>query len=321
MEREKHKEILIIIQHWRLYVSHTSHSTTRNTPLLPNLACNDQPRHALWLILVHQLRPSVMLKNTPTRELLFRSSWAFSQLPSLISIDDVFCLLPSDPLDKTWGEKKKTGNMRIKTRKWKKKKKCFSAFFWRRSESKKSEKKHLLNKKKVKGRNLEKLVFWTLGRVISKNEKEKRRETAWCNGCPTAEINDTWLHTDLTRSTTSRRTAMVKRLFNRARDPQRFVSFRNKVFSKKKSEEDSNDSFWTKLPSLFFFVQSFHPSKKKFKKESPNTNKYIFSRDFFKKKTPENRTEKEEKREKHNKRKKNKRTTEKWKRVRSEKKR
>ena len=104
------------------------------------------------------------------------------------------------------------------------------------------------------------------------------------------------------------------------------VSIRNKVFSKKNSEEDSNDSFWTK-PRPSFFVQSFHPSKKKFKKESPNTNKYIFSRDFlesgrfFVKKNTRKQNRKKKKREKHNKRKKNKRTTEKWKRVRSEKKR
>ena len=55
-----------------LSVSHTSHSITRNTLLLSNLAKNHQPRHSPWLIQVHQLRPSVMLKNTPTRDLLFR---------------------------------------------------------------------------------------------------------------------------------------------------------------------------------------------------------------------------------------------------------
>ena len=52
-----------------------------------------------------------MLKNTPTRETsLLRSWWPFPPLFSLISLDDVFCPLPSDLLDKTWREKKRTGN-------------------------------------------------------------------------------------------------------------------------------------------------------------------------------------------------------------------
>ena len=67
---------MMISIHLRVYrglsVSHTSHSITRNTLLLSNLAKNHQPRHSPWLIQVHQLRPSVMLKNTPTRDLLFR---------------------------------------------------------------------------------------------------------------------------------------------------------------------------------------------------------------------------------------------------------
>ena len=54
-----------------LPVSHTRQSITRNTLLLPNLAKNNQPTHYPWLILVHQLTPSVMLKNTPTRETSF----------------------------------------------------------------------------------------------------------------------------------------------------------------------------------------------------------------------------------------------------------
>ena len=119
-ERE-HKEMMIRI-HQRmscgLSVSHTSHSITRNTPLLPNLAKNHQPRHSPWLIQVHQLRPSVMLKNTPTRDLLVRHWWPFPPLPSLLSVGDVFCLLSLDHLDKTSREKKRTVNMRIKTRKW-----------------------------------------------------------------------------------------------------------------------------------------------------------------------------------------------------------
>ena len=92
----QHGEMMISI-HQRmsrgLSVSHTSNSITRNTLLLPNLAKNHQPRHSPLLIQVHQLRPSVMLKNTPTRALLFRHWWPFSPLASLISLGDVFCPL------------------------------------------------------------------------------------------------------------------------------------------------------------------------------------------------------------------------------------
>ena len=106
----KHREMMISI-HFRvsrgLSVSHTSHSVTRNTLLLPNLAKNHQPWHSPWLIQVHQLRLSVMLKNTPTRELLFRHWGPFPPLPSLISLDDVFCPLSSDHLDKKMRREKK----------------------------------------------------------------------------------------------------------------------------------------------------------------------------------------------------------------------
>ena len=47
------------------------------------------------------------LKTMPTRDLLFRSWWPFPPLPSLISLGDVSCPLPSDLLGKTLGEKKK----------------------------------------------------------------------------------------------------------------------------------------------------------------------------------------------------------------------
>ena len=93
---KQHGEMMISI-HQRmsrgLSVSHTSHSITRNTLLLPNLAKNHQPSHSPWLSQVHQLRPSVMLKNTPTRDLFFRHWWPFSPPPALISLGDVFCPL------------------------------------------------------------------------------------------------------------------------------------------------------------------------------------------------------------------------------------
>ena len=55
-------------------------------------------------------------------------------------------------------------------------------------------------------------------RIFFSNNKEKRER---CNGSSAAEINDNRMHMDLTRSTTSRHAAIVKRTFNRARDPQR----------------------------------------------------------------------------------------------------
>ena len=99
-----------------LSVSHTSHSITRNTLLLPNPAKNHQPRHSPWLIQVHQLRPSVMLKNTPARDLFFRHWWPFPPLPALISLGDVFCPLPKRERE-TQTEieiKRKNGEMREK---------------------------------------------------------------------------------------------------------------------------------------------------------------------------------------------------------------
>ena len=52
---------------------------------------------------------------------------------------------------------------------------------------------------------------------FSKKHRKKER----CNGCLAADINDNRMHMDLTRSTTSQHAAMVKRAFDRARDPQR----------------------------------------------------------------------------------------------------
>ena len=56
-------------------------------------------------------------------------------------------------------------------------------------------------------------------RTFFSKKKTQKRER--CNGCLAAEINDNRMHMDLTRSTTPRYAAMVKRVFDRARDPQR----------------------------------------------------------------------------------------------------
>ena len=82
--------------HWRmsrgLSVSHTSHWITRSTLLLPNQASkNNQPTHSLWLILVHQLRPSVMLKKTRQQETSFSDLGDHSH-HCLHSFPDQWCM-------------------------------------------------------------------------------------------------------------------------------------------------------------------------------------------------------------------------------------
>ena len=56
--------------------------------------------------------------------------------------------------------------------------------------------------------------FLCLPLVFSKNRK--KRDTAWCDGCPTDETNDNLTYMDFTRSTTSPHAAAIKRAFNRA---------------------------------------------------------------------------------------------------------
>ena len=128
-------------------VSHTSHSITRNTLLLPNLAKNHQPRHSPLLIQVHQLRPSVMLKNTPTRDLLSRHWWPFSPPPSLISLGDVFCPL-------SWRERETQTEIEMKRKNGE-------------MREKKKERKAKEMNKKVKGKK------WTKKKVMKENVERK----------------------------------------------------------------------------------------------------------------------------------------------------
>ena len=90
--------------------------------------------------------------------------------------------------------------------------------FWRTSEAKKSGKKknQLENNQRVKERNVKTAIFLTWEFSFQTTKKKEI-----CNGCLAAEINDNRMHMDLTRSTTSRHAAIVKRTFERARDPQR----------------------------------------------------------------------------------------------------
>ena len=91
---------MMISIHLRVYrglsVSHTSHSITRNTLLLPNLAKNHQPRHSPWLL-------------------------------PLISLGDVFCPLLSDHLDKNTRKDKKDRKHESKNKEVKRGKNEFSA--------------------------------------------------------------------------------------------------------------------------------------------------------------------------------------------------
>ena len=57
--------------------------------------------------------------------------------------------------------------------------------------------------------------FFFYMRIFFSNNKEKKMMQRM------SEINDNRMHMDLTRSTTSRHAAIVKRTFERARDPQR----------------------------------------------------------------------------------------------------
>ena len=162
-----------------LSVSHTRQSITRNTLLLPNLAKNNQPTHYPWLILAHQLRPSVMLKKTRQQETsFFRSWWPFSSLLSLISLDDVFCPLPNRSPWQNVGR----NNDRKHENKNKEMKRVKVIFCHEKLKNNWSKE----TRKKTIGK--------TEGLLLKKAERKKKREMAWCNGCPAAESNDNWVH-------------------------------------------------------------------------------------------------------------------------------
>ena len=112
--------------------------------------------------------------------------------------------------------------MFISTKRKEKKKSdfCHENVFGRTSEAKKSGKKETIGKQSKGQRKKCKDSFFFFKRenfLFKKKTQKKER----CNGCAAAEINDNTIYMDLTRSTTSRHAAMVKRAFNRARDPQR----------------------------------------------------------------------------------------------------
>ena len=138
-EREKQlEEMMIGIHLWMsrgLSVSHTSHSTTRNTLFLPKLAWNYQPRHSPWLI--------VMLENAPARDLLFRPWWPFT--PTAFTHFSWWWRVWSSAIRSPWQnmrrEKKRTGNMRIKARRWKEEEVVFAQWFFLKNKWRKEIRK------------------------------------------------------------------------------------------------------------------------------------------------------------------------------------
>ena len=75
-------------------VNHQKHTVAEPLPKI-----SSRRTQSPWLTLVHQLRLSVMLKNTPTKDFFFIPWWPFPPFASLFSLDDVFCHLPSDLRD------------------------------------------------------------------------------------------------------------------------------------------------------------------------------------------------------------------------------
>ena len=239
-------------------VTHTSHSITGNTPLLPNLVQNNQPRHSPWLILVHQLTPSVMLKNTPTKETLFRPWWPLHHWLHSFLLMTCFVLCHQISLANRRREKGRR-NMRI-TKEMKRGRKWFftvKIWFWRISDAKKSKKKE-----KTIGEEQE-------GQRKTLNEKrwgdeergEKRREMGWCYECPAAEINDNWMHIDSLNKVT-RRSNGQESLQSCARSSTHGdIEMR---FLKQKFVENSNDNF----ERIFFCSKNISLLPTKFTRKS-----------------------------------------------------
>ena len=148
----QHGEIMISI-HLRvsreLSVSHTSHSITRNTLLLPNL------------------------EKSPAKAFSLVASTHFSWCYQI-------------PLTKTQGETKRKGNMRIKTRKWKEEKWifCHEIFDFEEQSKQRSQKsvRKLEKEQKGKERHLHNIFHMVF--LLKKRKAESGWEMAWCNRCP-----------------------------------------------------------------------------------------------------------------------------------------
>ena len=210
--------------HWRvsrdLYVSHISRFIKRNTLLLPSLA---------WKLSAKAFSSfdSTPLTQTFSHARKTRQEKTFDTLVTIPATAfthffwwRVLCSAIRSP-----SQEKREENEN-KTKEMKGGKNEFSAmkhYDFEELVKRNNQEKQLEKNKKGQRKTLtEREERW--------REEKKRREMDWCNECPGAEINDKWVHIDLTRSTTSRHAAMVKRAFNRARDPHR-VRILNKFFS------------------------------------------------------------------------------------------
>ena len=91
----------------------------------------------------------------------------------------------------------------------------------RSKEVRKVFEKKLEKEQKGKERHSQNIFYNEAFLKRTKRKAEKKLRDGLMQQMSAAEINDSWMHIDWTRSTTSRHAAMVKSAFNRARNPQR----------------------------------------------------------------------------------------------------
>ena len=163
---------------------------------------------------------------------------------------------------------------------------------------------------------------------FQKKRAKKKRDTAWCNGCPAAprSMNDNWMHIDLTSlNCVATRSNCQESLQSRTGSSMHVnleTRFSQKVNFWRKFQWFF---FWTKPPSLFFFsFKVFHPfrsPKKILKKSSWGLyREQIFWLEKFKKRM-KTKTEKEKKKKRQTQQaQETKRTIEKYQRVSAKKK-
>ena len=178
-------DIMISIP-WQMFrglsESHTSHSITRNTLLLPNFAQNNQPKHSPWLILVQQLRPSVMLKKHANQRLPFPDLGDHSHHWLHLLMTRFVCCHQISLAKQE--ERKKDKKMRINRND--KRKVIFPLWkisFEEQAKRRNRKKQEQVEKNKKGQRKI-------LKRDERWREEKKGREMGWCNECPAAEIND-----------------------------------------------------------------------------------------------------------------------------------
>ena len=173
-----------------LSVSHTSHWITRNTPLKHTIAAQPSQKKMSRRILLGWLKST----NSDLQSCSKKHANKRPLFQTLVTIPTTafthfswwrICHLTSDSLPKH-EERKKSRNMR-KIQETKRRKSDFTAMilFGRTNETTKYSKN--VNDKKVKDRDLKTILFnMRPFPQKKKRPKKKRRDTAWCNGCPAA---------------------------------------------------------------------------------------------------------------------------------------